>query len=214
MLYYLKILVTLFCVLMLSAVYAKVPQHEALQQYYTSGKYIAEIEKKINDASEYLERQAQHPRAQRLAIVLDIDDTALSNYDDLVRLHFTRNPQALAGAYMLGGSPAIEPILALYQHALEKNISIFFISERPHTPEIVAMTSHNLKHAGFDQWEELILKPLDNNQSHSEFKLDMRKRITRLGFDIILNIGDQEADLKGGYAEVKVKIPNPFYALS
>jgi hypothetical protein len=34
------------------------------------------------------------------------------------------------------------------------------------------------------------------------------------GYDIVLNIGDQEADVHGGYALAKVRLPNPFYTYS
>ena len=33
------------------------------------------------------------------------------------------------------------------------------------------------------------------------------------GFTIILSVGDQESDLKGGYAERTFKLPNPVYYL-
>ena len=59
---------------------------------------------------------------------------------------------------------------------------------------------------------DYLLKPIDNDQQNDQaFKANARKHIALQGFDIILNVGDQESDLKGGYAEVKVKLPNPFY---
>ncbi len=186
--------------------------HEQLREYYQSGKYHNDIEHKITEAKEYLDRQLENPRQNRLAVVFDIDETVLSNYKDLERLSFTRNAQALTGACMLG---AAEPLLSsqsLYEHALEKGVAVFFISERPNTPELLAITVKNLKTAGFQQWEELILKPLDNDElSMQAFKTNARRHIAMQGFDIILNVGDQDSDLKGGYAEIKVKLPNPFY---
>ncbi|HRE32568.1 MAG TPA: HAD family acid phosphatase, partial [Candidatus Berkiella sp.] len=117
----------------------------------------------------------------------------------------------LTGAYMLGGAEPILSTLSLYQHAIEQGIAVFFVSERPNTPELMAITVKNLKSAGFEQWEELILKPIDNESSVQAFKTNARRHIAQQGFDIVLNIGDQETDLKGGYGEIKVKIPNPFY---
>ena len=32
-----------------------------------------------------------------------------------------------------------------------------------------------------------------------------------LGYLIILNVGDQESDLTGGFADRTFKLPNPFY---
>lgn len=190
------------------------PKNKQLIEYYQSGKYNRDLEQALNEAKNYLERQTQTTHGRPLAIVLDIDETALSNYPDLERLYFTRNVQALTGAYMLATAQAIPPVLELYQKAIEHDIAVFFISERPNTPEIISVTANNLRHAGFEHWQELILKPLDNDSSIQEFKTKARRHIALQGYDIILNIGDQSADLQGGFSEVKIKVPNPFYEIS
>lgn len=190
-------------------------QKTQFKEYYESGNYYKDIEYKLKDAKDYLLRQIQNPRPKPLAIVLDIDETALSNYTDLERLSFTHNEAALTGAHMLGHANPILPVLALYQLAVAHKVAVFFISERPNTPEIMAATVKNLKSAGFEQWQELILKPLESDQmSIQEFKTASRRHIAAQGYDIVLNIGDQDPDLQSGYAEVKVKIPNPFYSLT
>lgn len=190
------------------------PKGAKLREYYQSGKYFNEMEQSLAEAKGYLQRQASQPRPRQLAIVLDIDETALSNYQDLERLYFTRNSQALTAAYMMAGAQPISPVLELYKEAIKNNVAVFFVSERPSTPEIMSVTVNNLRKAGFTHWHELILKPLDNDQSIQEYKTKARRHISALGFDIILNVGDQSSDLQGGYAEVKIKIPNPFYEIS
>ncbi|MFI4937244.1 MAG: HAD family acid phosphatase [Candidatus Berkiellales bacterium] len=207
------LVVSFFSALSLASVTHPSPTQNSaqLKEYYDSGKYFQAMEGKIREAKEYIDRQLIEPRLNRLAIIFDIDETALSNYRDLERLHFTHNTQALTAAYMMASAPAIPPILDLYQYALSKKISVFFISERPNTPEISMVTVKNLKLAGFDQWDDLILKPLDKQQSDQDFKTAARRHISLQGFDIIINVGDQETDLKGGFAEVKIKVPNPFY---
>lgn len=190
------------------------PQGERLRDYYQSGRYYKEMEQTLFEAKSYLRRQAKDNRPNQLAIVLDIDETALSNYQDLERLYFTRNPQALTAAYMLAGADPISPVLELYQEAINNNVAVFFVSERPSTPEIMSVTVNNLRKAGFEKWQEVILKPIDNDQSIQDFKTKARRHIAAQGFDIILNVGDQNSDLQGGYAEVKIKIPNPFYEIS
>lgn len=189
---------------------------EQLKNYYASGRYLQEIHNKIDDAILYVDRQlAQNERNERSAIILDVDETALSNYNDLERMGFVYNTGAFTGAYMLGSGQPIMPVLTLYQHAIARNIAVIFISERPNTPEIMSVTVKNLKSAGFEKWDQLILKPLENNElSTQEFKTNARKHIVAMGYDIILNVGDQDVDLKGGYAQIKVKIPNPFYEIS
>lgn len=190
-------------------------QVQQFKEYYDSGNYFKEIDKKLIDAKDYLDRQLQYPRNHRLAIVFDVDETALSNYRDLERLGFTRNIMALSGAAMLANAQAVPGVLALHQHAVAHGVAVFFISSRPNTPEFIDATIKNLKKVGYDQWVELILKPIDRDDiSVTEFKTNTRRRIALQDYDIVLNIGDQDADLQGGYAEAKVKIPNPFYEIS
>ena len=190
------------------------PQNQQLREYYQSGKYFKDLESALQEAKSYLQRQTKQARPHPLAIVLDIDETALSNYHDLERLYFTRNTQALTGAYMLAGAQALNPVLDLYREAIDNNIAVFFVSERPNTPEIMSATANNLRKAGFDKWQEIMLKPIDNDESIQEFKTKATRLIVAKGYDVLLNIGDQNMDLQGGFAEVKIKIPNPFYELS
>jgi predicted secreted acid phosphatase len=47
-----------------------------------------------------------------------------------------------------------------------------------------------------------------------EYKAGTRKHIEQdLGYDIVLNVGDQWSDLQGGYADRTLKLPNPTYYL-
>jgi hypothetical protein len=45
------------------------------------------------------------------------------------------------------------------------------------------------------------------------FKIDTRRKLEQDGYVIIANIGDQNSDLVGGYAERFFKLPNPFYLM-
>lgn len=46
-----------------------------------------------------------------------------------------------------------------------------------------------------------------------EYKANTRRHIESLGYDIVLNVGDQWSDLQGGYADHTLKLPNPTYLL-
>lgn len=68
--------------------------------------------------------------------------------------------------------------------------------------------------AGRREWTGLILLPDDAQfASAVDFKAPERRKITEQGYTIILSVGDQESDLKGGYAERTFKLPNPVYYL-
>ena len=38
-----------------------------------------------------------------------------------------------------------------------------------------------------------------------------RRKLEETGYRIVVNIGDQQSDLDGGFAECGFKVPNPFY---
>lgn len=208
-----------FCLLPLYSLAAKkvptkpLPPAE-IQQYVESGQYFKDIDKKTNEARAYIDRQLKYPRKGRMAIVLEVDEAALSNYATLQKTAFNPDQQAWQETYLLGQAQPISEILALYEYALKNNIAIFFVSSRPNTPEILEATARNLKTAGYNQWEELILMPESaNNKTLADFKNHARKHISAQGFEILVNIGNKDADLIGGFAETRVKLPNPFYQL-
>ena len=66
--------------------------------------------------------------------------------------------------------------------------------------------------AGYTHWNGLYLAP-DNYHQKSiiPFKAAVRKKITGMGYDVVLSIGDQYSDLLGGYDDRKFKLPNPYY---
>lgn len=185
-----------------------------LETYHDSGEYKSDISRTVNQALYYLRfrvnqnARLEHPK--KLAIVLDIDETSLSNYNDLVRLNFGGTAKEVDLAEGAGHDPAIKETLALFRYAKEKHVAVFFITGRH--PNIRANTIMNLAAAGFTKWDGLYMKPEDyDQQSVIPFKSGIRKTIAARGYDIVLNLGDQESDLKGGFSDMSFKLPNPFY---
>lgn len=193
-----------------------------INNYVQSGQYLQDINHKLKYAKDYLNQQASSyklnkfsKKTKAMAIVLDIDDTALSNYQNLQRTNFTNSISAFTAAFLFHDLEPVEPVLDLYNLAIENKIKVFFVSERDNTPEIMQQTANNLKKAGYIKYDAIILKPTNqDSQSIADFKTNARKQIAAQNIDIILNIGDQNSDLSGGYQEVKIKLPNPFYTLS
>jgi acid phosphatase len=140
------------------------------------------------------------------AIVLDIDETSLSNYDFLLATNFTA--LGLVPPAALGTGRAIAPTLALYRAARKRGVAVFFVTGRPELARIP--TESNLRAAGYDQgWDGLSFKP--SGPTTLEYKAGQRKQIESRGYDIVVNLGDQESDLDGGHADRGFKLPNPFY---
>jgi len=69
----------------------------------------------------------------------------------------------------------------------------------------------NLKkvHCPFDQ---LVMRDKSELKQLAEvYKTAHRRRLAEAGYRILINIGDQESDLVGGFAEQTFKIPNAMY---
>jgi len=190
---------------------------EQLAYYHDSGQYQNEVEKVIEQAECYLQKRIEMShrakQPQKLAVVLDIDETSLSNYAYMKKIDFARNTQRLRPYLFLADSAPIKPTLKLFKLAIRNNVSVFFITGRNET--IRSATINNLNNAGYSGWKALYFKP-STYQANSvvAYKSEIRKKITEEGYDIVVNIGDQTSDLEGGYAERSFKLPNPYYFVS
>jgi hypothetical protein len=191
-----------------------------LSDYKCSGQYDREVADTLSDAQAYIDLRADqvnHP-----AVVLDIDETSLSNWPEIVANDYGYIP---SGACRLAGpcgdsawelsaqSLVIAPTLRLFNEAQEKKVKVFFVTGRRDMPALRDATEKNLRAAKYDRWEGLFMRPPVSNDPFPNvqaFKTAMRAEISK-NFTIIANIGDQRSDLDGGYAERTWKVPNPFY---
>jgi predicted secreted acid phosphatase len=187
--------------------------------YYNSGTYQRDLEAVASQAISWINTRA--PSAERPALVLDIDETALSNWEILKRDDFGRPiggpcdvaidaPCGWAAWDQLGSDPAIAPTLQVFQRARALNVAVFFITGRPENQR--AATERNLTGVGYDGYAKLYMVP-DNAHFASavDFKAPIRAEIERAGYVIIENMGDQPSDLLGGHAEKDFLLPDPFY---
>jgi acid phosphatase len=190
-----------------------------ITEYIDSGRYDTTFAAVVTAARAWLEERA--PNATRPAIVLDIDETSLSNWpayrvNGWSRIRgggcdLEKGPCGLRAWQAMGRSAALQPTLALARRARELGVAVFFITGRP--PELREATEHNLREQGYD-WDGVVLQPPNSNFEHAaDFKAPERQRIAERGYTIILNMGDQQSDLEGGYAERTFKLPNPVYLL-
>jgi acid phosphatase len=190
----------------------------AAVKYHDSGDYMSDLARAAAPANDWLRQRA--PQVSRPALVLDIDDTALTNWPVIVANDFGRFP---AGPCLLPDGPCgwhawdlrgqdapIEPTLQVFQTARSLGMTVFFISGRPESER--AATERNLRAAGYAGYEQAFFTP---NGAHFAslvaFKAPTRQKIAAMGYSIIANIGDQMSDLDGGSSEKTFKLPNPFY---
>lgn len=185
-----------------------------IKNYHDSGTYEKELNHVISNAQMYVLKRVKFnehlKNPQKLAVVLDIDETCLTNYNNMVSREFTWDKKLTHQETLAANAPPIRPMLSFYNSLLKQGVAVFFVTGRA-TSERFA-TEKNLKYAGYHDWTGLYLKPKDYKQpSAIPFKSETRANISKRGYTIIASIGDQISDLKGGYADKLFKLPNPYY---
>jgi predicted secreted acid phosphatase len=193
----------------------------AAATYYRSGAYERDLTAVIGHASAWLTERA--PQVTRPALVLDIDDTALSNWEVIVANDFgrvldgpcralPRGPCGWIAWDLLGRSPAIPQTLQLFKQARTLGVAVFFITGRDTTQRIA--TRRNLRKAGYVGYRGLYMPGKSAHYpSAADFKVNQRRRIEADGYAIIANMGDQPSDLAGGHSERSFLLPNPYYRI-
>lgn len=177
--------------------------------------YIKEVDSIYNSALSYLST-IELSAHSKPCIVFDIDETILSSfhlhqsgalsthstYDDIIEQHLKAQAKPIPSA------------IHLQQKSAELGIHHFLITGRPHTSEMIKATEMNLINAGFTSWQGIYFCPQGINFSDAwQFKYKTRQDITNDGYDILMNIGDQVLDFKGGLSGREFKLPNPLYTL-
>ncbi|HWP26857.1 MAG TPA: HAD family acid phosphatase [Xanthobacteraceae bacterium] len=192
-----------------------------LINYKCFGGYDRDVARVLARAQRHVERRA--PRVKQPALVLDVDETALSNWRQMLANDFgyiIEGPCDMQPGFACGvrawerlaQAEPIKPTLALFNAAKRKGVAIFFITGRTDGVQERAALETNLRGAGYEGWTELIMRPPGfNASSAADFKAAERAKIERRGFRIIANVGDQWSDLRGGHAERRFRVPNPFY---
>jgi HAD superfamily, subfamily IIIB (Acid phosphatase) len=188
---------------------------------YRCFKYDDEVAAVLATARAWVEQRA--PQVANPAVVLDIDETSLSNWEEIYHNDFGYIPggacdlksQSACGAHdweLSLGATAIAPTLDLFNAAKARNVAVFFVTGRHDEGLAKAATELNLGKAGYGGWDGLYLRdPKAPGASVAEYKRDARIDIEKKGYTIIANIGDQWSDLAFEHAERIFKIPNPFY---
>ena len=196
-----------------------IEKHKKQLLAYQAGNYDDDIKLVLADARGYFEQRANQVR--KPAIVLDIDETSLSNWQNIKANNFgfikggpcSDEPSLACGFdewILKASAPAIPATLEFFNSVIVKNVAVFFITGRRDSQR--QATLWNLDRAGFQGWARLITRSDDDhNETIVPYKSGERKKIENEGYTIIANVGDQQSDLDGGSAECTFKIPNPFY---
>jgi predicted secreted acid phosphatase len=205
--------------------------------YYRCSQYDSDIATVLAKAKRWVAKRAS--QVARPGVVLDIDETSLSNWTRIYRdgyAYFAKGPCDLDnGSEPCGDlawqaseqAPALKPTRDLYNFARCNDITppcrkveVFFVTGRGvngsklqhKTP--TEWTLENLHKAGYKgvEADHLYLRPANSSGPVAPYKTGVRIDIEkRFNVTIIANVGDQDSDLAGGHAERTFKVPNPFY---
>jgi predicted secreted acid phosphatase len=191
----------------------------AAAAYHDDGQYDRDLALVANAAAQWVSQRASE--VTKPAVVFDIDETALANWEVIKRDNFGRpiagpcdlaldGPCGWTAWDRLAADTAIVPTLEVFRRAKAVNVTVFFITGRPEKQR--SATEKNLKDTGYVGYEGLYMVPDDAKfGSATDFKTPVRVEIERAGYKIIANVGDQPSDLFGGHAEKIFLLPNPFY---
>ena len=180
----------------------------ALVAYHDNGHYAADVVAVVARAQRHL--RGVVAGGGKPAVVLDIDETALSTWAYQKGLFFGHYSPAWHEWIAKEEATAIAPTLRLFYEARRLGVAVFFVTGR--RERFRAATASNLRKAGYSDWTGLTMKPDDfRGASTAAYKTAARRALVEQGYRIVLNLGDQNSDLAGGYAEQTFKVPNPIY---
>jgi predicted secreted acid phosphatase len=186
---------------------------------YHQKYYDTDVAAVFDSAQKYIEQNAA--QAKRPALVLDIDETSLTNWPNLLADNFgfvadgscdvlPKGPCGFNQWIMKGSAKAIEPARKLFDAAKAKGVAVIFITGRPDSQRDITIL--NLDHAGYEGWTELRTRPdRDDLPTVQAYKTAERTKVEAEGYTIIGNVGDQMSDIDGGHSGCPFKVPNPFY---
>jgi predicted secreted acid phosphatase len=191
-----------------------------LHEFSQTGAYAKEVTRLTWQVHHYLAKRAHHSHNfdGNPALVFDIDDTTLTTYDYEIYSNFVYNPDQNKAFVNAAAFPATPGMVNLVTWARDHGYTVFFLTGRPEDQRPGTLT--NLTNAGYapvsantflkDQtlpW----LTSCTPTCTSEQYKTLTRQHLEDTGYDIVANLGDQFSDLRGGFADRPVKVPNPMY---
>lgn len=182
-----------------------------IYRYVNSGEYARDLGAVALRANKYLAKRLNKPAkpGEKRAIVLDIDETAVTNLPHFIANDFGYVPAVWQRYVASAQAKAIVPVQIAYDMATKAGVAVFFITARKESDR--AGTEKNLRDVGYGTWTKIYYQEDDSQVPAVRYKTAIRKQLVAEGYTIILNLGDQDSDLDGGFAEKTFKLPNPIY---
>jgi acid phosphatase len=180
---------------------------QAVNNYYTNGVYAKELDAVLQGAR----KDFENLKPDKMSVVIfDVDETTLDNFNQIKKYDFGFDMKAWEDWIQAAAAPPVVQVRDFYKMLKQKGVRTIFLTGR--SQRHFAATTKNLKNAGYEGYDTLIVRSLDEeNTPASVYKLKKRQEITKAGYNIVMNVGDLDSDLYGGYSGVAVKLPNMLY---
>ena len=199
----------------------------------TSSPYVTEMSSLLSQERRRLPRLLADAKRhhEKPAIVFDADDTTLWTYQmEVGDMKFVFTPAAQQPWVDGERFPAVPGMVDFVNDAQAMGFTVFGLTGR--TDSQKAHTVSNLAKVGYTAFPaDRFFTKFDSGATPPsylsptwcsaypkcttvEYKAGTRRHLEKdLGYDVVLNVGDQFSDLQGGYADHYLKLPNPTYYL-
>jgi 5'-nucleotidase (lipoprotein e(P4) family) len=164
----------------------------------------------VKRAEEFLSTVDVRPNRM---VLVDLDETLLDNIPFYKRVT-AFNPKAFQKWVAAQKPQPFNPkVKSLLHHAQARGFKIAFITGRS-----ADMAEPTLRDTRPFKWDAAFFRPLGATFKSKDYKASVRKMLTDLGFEIVLNIGDQLSDFNSTGKEPQEScgqflLPNPIYAI-
>ncbi|WP_167475562.1 HAD family acid phosphatase [Nocardia arthritidis] len=156
-------------------------QAQAAEPLPSKAQWLADVAAVMRDGKPYLDERGAGG-GNKLAIVLDIDNTALqSHYDP---------------------GKATPPVLEFARYAKSLGFSVLFASYRPEAES----ARYAVRTAGYPVDDMCVRAPADSGKAAT--KQRCRRQYTDAGYTITANVGNRDTDFVGGDYEKAFKLPD------
>lgn len=178
-------------------------------KYYESGQYEKDLTKIIAEAKEKFSSVKLEPNS---AVVFDIDETTLDNYEAIKQIGFGFEKISWDEWVEKAIAPAIPQVKSLYDYLVQRGFKIIFITGRKDYQYNSSLK--NLKSVGYVEFDTLITRGRNEHITTAvEYKSQKRNELVEKGYRIAGCIGDQFSDSEGANSGIRIKLPNYLYVV-
>ena len=158
----------------------------AAQDLPSHAQWKQDVRKATAGSVRYVRKRIEHRKpGKRLALNLDIDNTALASHYD--------------------NGKATRSVLRTARVAARGDVAILFNTARPRSKASAAV--RQLRRAGY-RVDAICTRKPGAHQTVGEGKRACRRKFVRQGYTIIANIGNRRTDFTGGNYDRAYRLPN------